>query len=344
MMENQYLNKEFENKPLGGGRDESLDLLKFILIILVALCHSIEPFRYNHFYVGTFYSVVYAFHMPLFILLSGYFSKNITVSKLKKGVPKLIETYLIMGFIGLMVLDYQYEIKSPQLSEWYLLSLVFWRILAWCIDKLKLSKETTIFLSFVFAFISFFLLDAHSSTLSCMRTMLFLPYFIIGYYMSRDNINTIRKHWKPFSVISIVCIAVLIYFSCHYLRFLHVMEYSNMGIYSLNNNFHISYLSIITWKAALYLIGLLLCLTALSISFKKLNISKYGRYTLFIYCMQMYLILLPMKRGYFTHLGMSLSATALVVSICCILSRYKLCMNFITNPISTFIKELKTFK
>ena len=53
-------------------RNEVLDGLKFLLIILVAVGHFSEPYRYTHTIVLGGYSVIYLFHMPLFILLIGY--------------------------------------------------------------------------------------------------------------------------------------------------------------------------------------------------------------------------------------------------------------------------------
>ncbi len=54
-------------------RNEVFDGLKFLLIVLVAVGHFSEPYRYTHSVVLGGYSVIYLFHMPLFILLSGYF-------------------------------------------------------------------------------------------------------------------------------------------------------------------------------------------------------------------------------------------------------------------------------
>lgn len=64
-------------------RNKSLDSLKFVLIILVVLGHFLEPSRYSNKLSCDLYSVIYAFHMPLFIMLSGYFTKTCTIKNLK---------------------------------------------------------------------------------------------------------------------------------------------------------------------------------------------------------------------------------------------------------------------
>ena len=81
-------------------RNEVLDGLKFLLIVLVAVGHFSEPYRYTHTIVLGGYSVIYLFHMPLFILLSGYFSKHITREKIKKTFNNTWQAYLLMAFVG----------------------------------------------------------------------------------------------------------------------------------------------------------------------------------------------------------------------------------------------------
>lgn len=68
------------------GRNKTYDGLKFLLIVLVTIGHFSEPYRYTHSMIGAGYSVIYLFHMPLFILLSGYFSKHITLKKNKEDI------------------------------------------------------------------------------------------------------------------------------------------------------------------------------------------------------------------------------------------------------------------
>lgn len=51
------------------GRNKTYDGLKFLLIVLVTIGHFSEPYRYTHSMIGAGYSVIYLFHMPLFILL-----------------------------------------------------------------------------------------------------------------------------------------------------------------------------------------------------------------------------------------------------------------------------------
>jgi fucose 4-O-acetylase-like acetyltransferase len=71
------------------------DNAKFILIFFVVLGHLISPYSYDNQLLSAIYKWIYTFHMPAFILISGYFAKSIKkkgyVGKLYK---KLLITYL----------------------------------------------------------------------------------------------------------------------------------------------------------------------------------------------------------------------------------------------------------
>lgn len=334
-----YFSINIPLEPNGGGRDASLDSIKFILIILVGLCHSWEPFRYSNYWVGAFYSVVYAFHMPLFVMLSGYFSKHVTFEKLKHSVPKLLETYLIMCLVAMAILHYKYELKSPSMSEWYLLSLVFWRMGAGIVNRLKLRPTFVLIISFIGAFAAYVLLNNHSFTLSCMRTMLFLPYFFIGFFMTPDSIQLIRKHKKIFILAALLVIIALASGSIKYARPIHVMEFNSGGIDTVSKLFWHSYILAILGKISFYIIGIILCFVFLSLEIKISRIAKLGRYTLFFYCVQFYFIQIPGKMDIITSLWQSIFLTALVFIIACSITKYKAIPNLISNPLSTLINS-----
>lgn len=126
-------------------RDTALDGLKFSMICLVIIGHAIEPTRYIMMESGMLYSVIYAFHMPLFIILSGYFSKKQNIQKINKQAVNLFETYIVMDIIigllfgrGLIPI-----LLKPSPSCWYILSLICWRyLLYWMVGVRKMRKNT----------------------------------------------------------------------------------------------------------------------------------------------------------------------------------------------------------
>src|SRR5436309_770254 len=59
-------------------RDPFFDNAKYLAIVLVAMGHSWERLLSESRTAEALYSVVYAFHMPAFIIISGYFSRSFT--------------------------------------------------------------------------------------------------------------------------------------------------------------------------------------------------------------------------------------------------------------------------
>ena len=57
-------------------RDYLYDNYKAFLIFLVVIGHFIEPAYTNHEFLYTLKWFIFAFHMPAFIFISGYFSKR----------------------------------------------------------------------------------------------------------------------------------------------------------------------------------------------------------------------------------------------------------------------------
>ena len=106
-----------------------LDNLKGFAILLVILGHAIQycerPGSYD-----VLYKIIYSFHMPLFMTISGYFgiSKNVSViPSTQKRFKRLMIPYLIFGIIGCLARkgDYIQLLISPDSFLWFLWDLFF---------------------------------------------------------------------------------------------------------------------------------------------------------------------------------------------------------------------------
>ena len=80
-------------------RNLTLDGIKFLLICLVVLCHFTQTSRYDNELTTSIYTWVYAFHMPLFVLLSGYFFKADSIEKINKSNLKMLEPLIVYHMI-----------------------------------------------------------------------------------------------------------------------------------------------------------------------------------------------------------------------------------------------------
>ncbi|MGG7222123.1 acyltransferase family protein [Bacillus sp. ATD] len=179
-------------------RDSYFDNAKFLLIFLVVFGHILRSFINDNHFMLYLYKFIYTFHMPAFILVSGYFAKGFKrAGYVKKLAAKLIIPYLIFQIIY-SIFYYIMQDESmanvnpidPQWSLWFLVSLFFWNLLLYPFSKL--SKLGALFVSCGFAVLIGYL-DFVSSTLSLSRTFVFLPMFLVGFYLNKHHFDLLRS-------------------------------------------------------------------------------------------------------------------------------------------------------
>ena len=200
-------------------RDAYYDNAKFLLIFLVVLGHFIQSYIQDHKFIFTLYTTIYLFHMPAFILISGYFAKGFH----RKGyvgnlIKKIIGPYLI--FQGIYSIYYYFiqgkdmtglDPFNPQWSLWFLLSLFSWNLLLFLFTKWKMK------FSILFAFILGILVgyfDVIDSYLSLSRTIVFFPLFLIGFYFKKEHFSMLKNHKIQFmSLLFFIGFFIIIYLS-----------------------------------------------------------------------------------------------------------------------------------
>ena len=81
-------------------RDPFFDNAKFVLITLVVIGHAYTSLRHESEFIKSAYFLIYSFHMPLFILISGYFTKNFNKPEyFRKTISSALIPYLIFEAI-----------------------------------------------------------------------------------------------------------------------------------------------------------------------------------------------------------------------------------------------------
>lgn len=200
----------------------SYDNLKFILIFLVVLAHLIEV---SADFEGKqqLYTLIYSFHMPVFIFLSGFFAKHSS----EKIVFHLLYPYLLFQMLYLF---YHNQVLYPEAPEvfqfttpywalWYLLAMVFYYMLIPLLNQKKLWQCSIVFLLSIAASIIAGFDNEIGFFLTLSRFFTFLPYFVLGYYAGQNKTKLNAFLTKP-SVASI-CTAVVslaaVIFVCRYL-------------------------------------------------------------------------------------------------------------------------------
>lgn len=216
-------------------REYLFDNLKAVLIILVVFGHVMERF-------GLFPKircVIYTFHMPLFIFISGYFSKD-TTNKENKLVKNLLIPFFLFNTIYMLTIESCYyttfkerlinlNIFRASYLYWYLISLFIWRILTKYIIKFKYSMVILFILSLYIGLIN----DA-GRFLSISRTTAFFPFFMLGYYTNKEYIEKIRNMNKKIAIfILIILISITFILANKFINadlFFNAQSYKASGV------------------------------------------------------------------------------------------------------------------
>lgn len=193
------------------------DNLKFLLIIFVVIGHYTQQFRADNETLQRIYVFIYSFHMPIFIFVTGLFSKKAVDEKnIKKALPYLtcfFATTLIL-FITRALLGWApvFELFSPSGISWYLMSMFFMFLITMLIKDYK--PQYIFVLSLIIGVMCGFVQTENPDFFTWMRTLTFYPFFCLGYISDREKIEkaTNKISIKITAVIFFVAIYLLIYF------------------------------------------------------------------------------------------------------------------------------------
>lgn len=166
------------------------DNLKFILIFLVVFGHLLEiakgwgdnEVRLN------LYRLIYSFHMPVFLFVSGWFAKF----RREKIVFHLLYMYVFFQIVyqifryhvleEIPMKEIEYQFTTPYWLLWYLFAIICYHLL---IPLLDVNSGWKQILVLVFCFL-LALWSGNDNTVgyyfSLGRIFSFLPFFMMGYY------------------------------------------------------------------------------------------------------------------------------------------------------------------
>ncbi|WP_245979937.1 acyltransferase family protein [Streptomyces diacarni] len=176
-------------------RDPFLDNAKFLLIVLVVIGHTwpmglVEGSRT----VKAAYLWIASFHMPAFILLSGYLSRGFTgrPDQVRRLLAGVLAPYLVFEVLYSAVeaavwhKPYRLTLTEPTFVCWFLAALFVWRLTApvWRVVPWPVPVAALISLA------------AGTSTLghdlALPRVLMFLPWFVLGLNLQPAHLARLR--------------------------------------------------------------------------------------------------------------------------------------------------------
>lgn len=76
-------------------RDRIIDTIKYILILFVVIGHSLPKFIGGKKLFTHLMSGIYLFHMPLFVMISGYLTHKPPILKINESTLSFFDSLLI---------------------------------------------------------------------------------------------------------------------------------------------------------------------------------------------------------------------------------------------------------
>jgi len=212
-------------------REYKYDNIKAILIFFVVFAHLLEMISGN--VSDKIYIFIYTFHMPIFVYISGCFSKGNM-----RNIAKFTYIYLIWQILFylfdviVLKLNIKFSFVLPNWTLWYVFAMIVWNLIIKFLDEILVDNYLYILsISIIISLLAGFCNEI-GYIFSVSRIITFFPYFLLGYINKNIKINSLKigryKNW----IIGIFSIITITYFI---LNINIIKPYWLYGSYSYEN-------------------------------------------------------------------------------------------------------------
>jgi fucose 4-O-acetylase-like acetyltransferase len=328
------------------GRNLHVDNIKTALIFLVVFGHIIELNIANDSATKSIWIFIYSFHMPMFALISGMFSKAVASENQSTQLVRNIVVPLIAFEILYECLEFfttgkpsnYFSLFAPYWLLWYLLSLLCWRLMLPLFSRMRFPLTVAIVLALILSYA-----DNTGYYLSISRTLTFFPFFFLGWKLGSGFLSAANKRMMVVNA-GILIAALAVAFTAHSwdYRWLY-------GSYSLAS-LDMANLTGVAYQLLLYLLS-----TAIGLSFinliprRDIGIAHMGRYSMFIYLWHGFAVIALSQSGLLDEIFrynsvLSMAIVALVTIAIMTIASHSACVSltnkYIIAPLaSLFVKR-----
>jgi fucose 4-O-acetylase-like acetyltransferase len=175
-------------------RDPFFDNAKYFAILLVVAGHSLANLLDVPLAKGL-YIFVYMFHMPLFIVITGYFSRNWTFAggKARKLITNVGVPYVVFE-IAYSLYDWlagrnelEVSLLSPYYLTWFLCALFMWRLSTPVWQQIRWPLAVAV----AFALLSF--MSDLGGTFDIHRVIGLLPFYVLGLTLRPHHFAMLKR-------------------------------------------------------------------------------------------------------------------------------------------------------
>lgn len=167
------------------------DNARWIAITLMVVGHGILKLIHESDVAYDVYVFIYAFHVPVFVAVSGYFAKAGPpgTKQMQRLLTDIVFPYLVFETIWTVIRwllggDFYLDYSSASWTLWFLITLAIWRVTLPFIVLLRYPLLISIIISVGAGY-----LPAIDSTFSLSRTLGLLPFFVFGWKLRQWRIT-----------------------------------------------------------------------------------------------------------------------------------------------------------
>lgn len=174
-------------------RDPFFDNAKMLLVTLVVVGHAWGPIR-EHWATSSLYDFLYLWHMPAFVMITGYLSRSFTYSRrnLSRLVTSVLVPYLVfeaaLAAFRILVGGEELELlfADPHWPMWYLAALFLWRLATPVLRASPAPVAVAVAVSLLGGLVTTDIVDFPRATG-------FLPFFVIGLLATPEHVERLRR-------------------------------------------------------------------------------------------------------------------------------------------------------
>ncbi|MGL4735825.1 MAG: acyltransferase family protein [Cellulosilyticaceae bacterium] len=315
-------------------RNYLLDNLKGLLIFLVVFGHSLELIKEEHIVFSVFYIFIYLFHMPAFVFISGYFSKNVEKARQSAFTTFLVPFVIFNTLWNLLAVLFTrdpsaFSFITPGWALWYLLSMFIWRIMLKDLVRVKYILPLSLVVGLCAGIFGEF-----DSQLSMSRTLVFFPFFLTGYFMKEERLFSLKKPHRVYAIF-IISLSLAFSYGIAYTRIFPI-EFL-YGSDSFQTSTVPIWLGVLS-RCLLYIIGFSFIFGLINTTKTRPTFfAKIGGNTLPVYILHTYLLVVIFVITYFIPL---LWLKLMVCFVGSIAITYSLSRNHVNDYFKRFLTKL----
>lgn len=166
------------------------DNSRFACVVLVVLGHAVQRLGYDSDIALALYLWIYAFHMPAFAIIAGYFSKSQPQGRrqMARVITDILLPYVIFELLWTLTTwlvegRADPNLTTPSWTMWFLLALGIFRLVLPYLALLRWPLLWTVVISIGAGYLS-----NVDTTFSLSRTLGLLPFFTLGWWLSEHDI------------------------------------------------------------------------------------------------------------------------------------------------------------